>query len=100
MSLFSSWFNPFPQPSLEKLRDVISRAPVRSVSVGIFKSPKVTLYKEDGSVVGTVDLRLDSYSDANVRAKLMELKPALHIYAYKVVGDESGHPFAGQIMVL
>ena len=64
------------------------------------ESPKVILYKEDGSEIGTVDLDLDSYSDANVRAKLMELKPTLHIYAYKVVGDESSHPFAGQIVVL
>ncbi len=100
MSLFKSWSDPV-QVDSDEIKDLLSRAP-RVGNVGIFsrESPKVILYKEDGSEIGTVDLDLDSYSDANVRVKLMDLKPTLHIYAYKVVGDESGHPFAGQIMVL
>lgn len=73
---------------------MISKAPLRSPR----KSHKVTLYREDGSENGTIELEFDSSSDADVRAKLMELKPALHIYAYKVKGG--GHPFAEQIMVL
>ena len=100
MSLLDELFDD-PRPEREDMLESIKRAQ-RVVNCGIcrFPSPTVTLYKENGEEIATMDLDQLATTPSELREKLGQLKPVLNVFAYKVNDESENFPFANKVVIL
>ena len=101
MSLLDELFDE-PRPELsEGMREAILRASKRpGVNLGLFRSHTVTLYKENGEEIATMDLDQLATTPSELREKLGQLKPVLNVFAYKVNDESENFPFANKVVIL
>ena len=101
MSLLDELFDdPRPELSEGSMREAILRASKRhGVNLGLH-SPTVTLYKENGEEIATMDLDQLATTPSELREKLGQLKPVLNVFAYKVNAGREIFPFANQVVIL
>lgn len=104
MSLLDELFDA-PRPELsEGVREAILRASKRpGVNLGLFRGTTVTtvtLYKENGEEIATMDLDQLATTPSELREKLGQLKPVLNVFAYKVNDESENFPFANKVVIL
>ena len=101
MSLLDELFDaPRPERS-ERVREAILRASKRpGVNLGLFRGTTVTLYKENGEEIATMDLDQLATTPSELREKLGQLKPVLNVFAYKVNDESENFPFANKVVIL
>lgn len=103
MSLLDELFDaPRPERS-EGVREAILRAPKCPVNIGLFRGTTVTtvtLYKENGEEIATMDLDQLATTPSELREKLGQLKPVLNVFAYKVNDESENFPFANKVVIL
>lgn len=100
MSLLDELFDA-PRPELsEAMREMLQkRAPRCNISI-FAPGPTVTLYKENGEEIATMDLDQLATTPSELREKLGQLKPVLNVFAYKVNDESENFPFANQVVIL
>lgn len=96
------FFSPRSEPSeAERVREATLRgSKKRHVNLGLFHSTTVTLYKENGEEIATMDLDQLATTPSELREKLGQLKPVLNVFAYKVNDESENFPFANQVVIL
>ena len=95
------FFSPRSEPSeAERVREAILRGSKRHVYLGLFHSTTVTLYKENGEEIATMDLDQLATTPSELREKLGQLKPVLNVFAYKVNDESENFPFANKVVIL
>lgn len=101
MSLFPR--DIFNQDTPSDLSDLIKKSRRRMVDLGrcvVVEAPTVTLYKENGEEIATMDLDQLATTPSELREKLGQLKPVLNVFAYKVNDESENFPFANQVVIL
>lgn len=99
--LLYPFFPPRSEPSeAESVREAILRAKKCHLNLGLFHSTTVTLYKENGEEIATMDLDQLATTPSELREKLGQLKPVLNVFAYKVNDESENFPFANQVVIL
>lgn len=101
MSLLDELFDA-PRPELsEGMREMLlKRAPRCNIGICRVPSPTVTLYKENGEEIATMDLDQLATTPSELREKLGQLKPVLNVFAYKVNDESENFPFANKVVIL
>ena len=97
------FFSPRSEPSeAERVREAILRGPKLHVNLGLFHghSTTVTIYKENGEEIATMDLDQLATTPSELREKLGQLKPVLNVFAYKVNDESENFPFANKVVIL
>ena len=99
MSLLDELFDA-PRPELSKVKlEALRRA--RRCNIGIFApGPTVTIYKENGEEIATMDLDQLATTPSELREKLGQLKHVLNVFAYKVNDESENFPYANQVVIL
>ena len=99
MSLLDELFDD-PRPEREDMLESIKRAQRVNCGICRFPSPTVTLYKENGEEIATMDLDQLATTPSELREKLGQLKPVLNVFAYKVNDESENFPFANKVVIL